>query len=291
MVSELFLALIILNVVLMNKLLPFLFLYCLGVSTVNAEDVDVDQWHFSVFVGEGKVTNPLRKLDDLKINAFPSFKYYGEKFFIDNTTIGYTLVEQEHLFIDVVGLLNDDGLFHYFDANDNYTLFNIFGLKGGGGIRGFDESTFKAISRDVSYLAGLNISFFTDYIDAQVGYFTDITGVHNGSELRVSLSKNFTFKWLELYLEVGQVQKSKALVDYYYTMQKEELSSLNLLTKYEADVATNTYYKAQLDVPISESFTFVASIKKTELGTNIKDSVLITESDYLSSFIGLRYDF
>lgn len=272
-------------------LLFCILLFLSGYSVASSSDeIEVGEWEFSLYLGEGRVDNPLIKQDDLKINFFPSFTYYGEKFFIDNTTLGYNLIENDQILVDLVGAINEDGLFYHFDSNKNYTLVNILGFKpqvGGG--REMDLSNFKPIKRDISYLGGLNVTFITDYFVGQVAYLTDVTGVHGGNELRVSVSKDFVFPWFELYFELGQIRKSADLVRYYYEFRPEELSFLK--DKYRADDATNSYYKVQLDVPISESFTVVGVIKETFIGDEIEESFLVVKSKYLSSFIGIRYRF
>jgi len=268
----------------------FLLFLSISFSCSSAEKVEIEEWNFEIFVGEGKVENPLIKLDDLKVKVFPSFHFYDEKFFIDNTTIGYNLLEDEQLLIDVVGAVNEDGLFFNFDKHQGYSLVNILGFRPNvGGGKDIDISGFEPIKRDISYLAGINMTFMTDYFSSQVALLNDVTGVHDGNELRVSISKNFILPWFALFIEFGQVKKSKKLVHYYYKFKPQELSFLR--DKYEAKEASNRYYKVQLDVPISESFTFVGLVKHTRIADEITDSFLVDKSSYTSSFIGIRYSF
>ncbi|TPH13909.1 MipA/OmpV family protein [Litorilituus lipolyticus] len=266
-----------------------IFIPCSYTTASETQNVEVNKWDFSVYLGQGYVENPIIKLDDLKINVFPSFTYYGEKFFIDNTTIGYSLIEGDNIFFDLVGAVNEDGLFHHFQ-NKNYTLVNILGFKpttGGG--RKPELSGFEPIERNISYLAGLNITYMTDYFTAQLAYLTDVSGVHHGNEVRVSLSRNLVFSWFELYFEIGQVTKSKDLVSYYYKLKPEELSFLR--DNYQAGEATNTFYKVQIDIPLTESFTVIGVVKETRLGDKIDESFLTDKSSYSSSFVGIKYHF
>jgi len=259
-------------------------------SAFESDEVDISQWNFSLYLGEAKIENPLIKQDDLDINFFASVNYYGDKFFIDGTTVGYSLFETENLLVDAVGTLNEDGLFFHFNDHKNYTLVNILGFKpNSGGVRDVDLNGFDAIDRNISYLAGVNVSFMNEYFTTQVAFLNDITGVHGGNEVRLSFSKNITFSWFEFFLEFGQVEKSEQLVKYYYEFQPSELSFLK--SNYEGKSTINRYFKMQLDIPITHSLTFMALVKKTNIGNSIKESFIVDKDTYSSSFVGLRYTF
>jgi len=167
---------------------------------------------------------------------------------------------------------------------------NILGFRPNtGGGRDIDISGFEPIKRDVSYLAGINVAFMTEYFNSQIAILNDVTGVHGGHEVRLSFSKNVTFPWLDIFIEFGQVRKSKRLVDYYYKLKSQELSFLK--DRYQAEAASNRYYKIQLDIPLSKFLTLVGLVKYTNIAEEITDSFLVDKDNYTSSFIGIRYSF
>lgn len=274
---------------------PVFFLFCISLVfsafsfTTFAEDAAVDEWTFSIYLGDGKIENPIAELHDLDVTAFPSVSFYGERFFIEGTTIGYSLYETDDVIVDLVGLLNEDGLFHHFNDHDEFSVINILGFNPTAGGK---LITFEPIKRDISYLGGISATFINDYFDTRLGIYQDITGVHDGNEMHLSISKSFSTQWFNAYIEFGEVIKSRKLVEYYYQFQDAELARLQALKSfYEPSRSTNLYYKLQIEVPITESFSVVGLVKQTQLGNKIRQSFLVAKGNYLASFIGLRYQF
>jgi outer membrane scaffolding protein for murein synthesis (MipA/OmpV family) len=261
-----------------------------GVSfAFDSENAIVDEWSFSLYLGDGKIENPIAELEDLELTVFPSISFYGEKFFIEGTTIGYSLFETDDVIVDLVGLLNEDGLFHHFNDHQDLSVVNILGFNPTS--RG-EVITFEPIKRDISYLGGISATFINDYFDIRLGGFQDVTGVHDGNELHLSASKSFSTPWFNAYIELGKVIKSRQLVEYYYQFQNEELALLEeLKSDYQPKRSRNFYYKIQFNVPITQALSVVGLVKQTQLGNNIKQSLLVKKGNYLASFIGFRYQF
>lgn len=267
----------------------FCAILCCQSYAFSSDEVAVDEWTFSFYLGDGKIENPIAELDDLDVTAFPSISFYGENFFIEGTTIGYSLYETDDVIVDLVGLLNEDGLFHHFDDHKDFSVINILGFNPTAGGK---VITFEPIKRDISYLGGVSATFINDYFDTRLGIFQDITGVHDGNEMHLSVSKSFSTSWFNAFIELGEVIKSRKLVKYYYQFQDEELARLQALKSYyEPNRSTNLYYKIQIEVPITKSLAVVGLVKQTQLGDKIRQSFLVAKGNYLASFIGLRYQF
>lgn len=276
------------------KMKCFLYFFCSisilfsGFSLANSsEEVVVDEFIFSIYLGQGRIENPITKLDDLNVSIFPSISYYGENFFIEGTTLGYSLYETDDVIVDVVGLLNEDGLFHHFDNYQDFSIINIIGVNPSGGLVDFEP-----IKRDISYLGGIGITVNNDYFDTRIGAYQDIIGVHDGNEVHLSIAKGFSTTWFNAHFEAGGVMKSRKLVEYYYQFQDEELAILRgIKNLYKPKRAINWYYKVQVDVPITPSLFVVGGVKHTLLDDRIRQSLLVEKGNYLTSFIGIRYQF
>ncbi|WP_049721995.1 MipA/OmpV family protein [Gilvimarinus polysaccharolyticus] len=70
--------------------------------------VAIGEWQVSLGVGLGGRTNPLVGGDDIPVLLLPQASYYGERFFFDTTTLGYSLFESEHQTVAVVTTLGLD---------------------------------------------------------------------------------------------------------------------------------------------------------------------------------------
>ncbi len=268
-----------------------LMLLCLPTTVSAVEQVETDKWTFSIFAGQGQIENPVVNLKDIDTNVFPSISYYGERFFWEGTTLGYSLLESDDVIVDLVGLLNEDGLFHHFEEQEDLTVIDALGfnpsrfpIDGG--------EVFKPVERDISYLGGISVSVFNDYFETRLGYFHDLTAVHHGYEIHFSLGRGIETKWFNIYFEAGKVIKSDDLVRYYYQFQDKELAFLGGIKDfYTGGQSHNHYYKVELDVPLTDYLSLTGFFKHTHLGNNISKSLLVEDNNYQTSFIGVRYSF
>jgi outer membrane scaffolding protein for murein synthesis (MipA/OmpV family) len=58
--------------------------------------VEVGSWQFSLGLGAGVRSNPLYQMDDTPWILLPEVSYYGERFFLRNLEMGFTLGENAH---------------------------------------------------------------------------------------------------------------------------------------------------------------------------------------------------
>ncbi|AOE50428.1 MipA/OmpV family protein [Kangiella sediminilitoris] len=82
------------------------------------------EWNISLSLGYGQVESIISNVDDFDLYLLPNISYYGESFFLENTTMGYSLYEDEDFYLDIVGKLNEDGI--YFNLDD----FGVFSALG-----------------------------------------------------------------------------------------------------------------------------------------------------------------
>src|SRR5260370_574204 len=96
---------------------------CKGTSS---ECVAVGKWNFSVALGAGLRSNPLVTGKNIPLVVIPQFSYYGNRFFINDLDLGFTLVENTTNTFSLVGSPGYDRVFFY-----RSDLQNIFiGLPG-----------------------------------------------------------------------------------------------------------------------------------------------------------------
>ncbi|QTL37667.1 MULTISPECIES: MipA/OmpV family protein [Pseudoalteromonas] len=73
--------------------------------------IEVSQWEFSVALGAGVATNPLKDGDHSPLIVLPYVRYYGDRFFLDNTAIGYTFYDHQAFDVSWIAELNSEQAF------------------------------------------------------------------------------------------------------------------------------------------------------------------------------------
>lgn len=73
--------------------------------------IEVSQWEVSVAVGAGVATNPLKDGEHSPLIVLPYISYYGDRFFLDNTAVGYTFVNQQSFDVSWIAELNSEQAF------------------------------------------------------------------------------------------------------------------------------------------------------------------------------------
>lgn len=262
-------------------------------TTTQADELDQvhsGDWQFSVAVGYGILENPRVKVDNVTTYILPTWYYYGENFYVENFTLGYSLYEKNSFVLDIQGQLNDDGLFFELDGIDKLFLSDVLGYTSiKQPIRPGKKIDYKSIERSISYLAGISATWYNPIADLTAGYFHDLTNVHNGNELQLNLRKKFILNSFAFGLELGATRKSANLISYYYSLTTEELAGN--FSPYTPEAATNLHIKAVFNLPISNSLMLVASLKQTYLDDTIQQSFLINKPTYFAGFVGLNYAF
>ncbi len=253
-------------------------------------EAKVGQWSFSLLAGYAEIKNPLNKHDDIKTYVLPTWSYYGDNFYIDNTTIGYSLLETDNLLFDLSGYLNEDGaLFNLDHANLSFLDISHYVPRVEKLRPNAPEPTFDKIERNFSYMAGISIHWINDYIQARLVYGKDVTAGHGGEEVTFSLFNyyhlgDFKFNW-----QLGAVRKSQQLVEYYYQFRPEEINGFK--SSYKFNAVNNKFAQIAASYQLSKQFDLVLSVKKTWLDEGLLITPLVAKDSYIKWVAGINYKF
>ncbi|MBY6211626.1 MipA/OmpV family protein [Microbulbifer agarilyticus] len=257
-------------------------------TQVAAEESRAPVWKLSLAVGEGVIENPLKGRDNGTTSLLPSFSYYGERFFVSNLTVGYSLLEQKNLYVDLVVRPNEDGIFFQLDRDD-YTMASLSNILGStGGAFGW---TPENISRDISAVAGPSATFVTAPVDISFAYFQDITKVHYGSETHLSFDKQYPLFGGSFAWSLGAVQKDADLVNYYYHLRPEEAGrfAYSYTRQFPPDDVTDRYARIQFAYPLGKHFELKFAAKFNQFDLDGRNPLMIEKPETLSWFAGVQY--
>lgn len=268
---------------------------------------DSQRWNVGVAIGAGVITNPLAIEDDIYFPLVPRISYYGDKFFLDNLTLGYTAYQSSSLRLYITGKLNSD--FLYFEgATDTVKAFAYFSQVTG--IRrtdGMDPllnfGDYHLNDRKASYLLGPELVWqFDETKSLKLDVRKDISRIHYGQEASVEFKyANYIEDW---YFEqrFGVTWKSAEVNDYYYGISFEETPT-ELPTgqtmpdryrenlTYKANETVTPHLALNVSTAVSENWTFLTSIKVEFLDDAVINSPLVDQDYSISAFVGWGYEF
>ncbi|MCE9677759.1 MipA/OmpV family protein [Shewanella sp. AS1] len=271
--------------------LPTFTLQVAAQPTQQIDSITTGELHLSLALGYGGIENPRAKSDNIETYILPSWSYYGERFYVENFSLGYSLYESDSFILDLQTKLNEDGIFFEFDGINKVFLSDILGFVPNRQPIFGRNIPAVPIERNISYLGGLKGSWITPYLDLNLGYFHDISGVHQGNEIQFTLRKNLGFAWGALGFELGAIRKSQNLVSYYYHYTAAELGR-SITQGLQADQAAINYHASGVvNFPLWQDFNFVTIITYTWLGNEITENQMVEKDSYLSGFVGVSYAF
>lgn len=282
-------------------------------STTKKEYVDVGSWDLSIGLGLGTRTNPILDKTDIPLFIIPSFKYYGERFFIDDILAGYTLFDDgSHAMLNIVTTISYDQF--YFNSGDAGGLTveaisdgNSFTFPDRGGfgvINGFEyESNIdaddvsvesidsgKLSDRSVSGLLGIEYEYVNDELSLSLQILKDVTNGHGGVEVRSAITRTWTKGRHHFNLSGGSVWQSQDLINYYYGLSEND--SVATKVRYQANSgALSPFFRVNWRYALTRHWMLVANYQLKQFGSPITDSPLVIDTLSSTVFFGSVYHF
>lgn len=252
-------------------------------SACETDCVSPNSWAVGVAVGTGNFSNPLHDGKERKLSVLPSFYYYGEKFYIENTKLGYIFEENEHWVFKAEGKFNNDGL--YFNETPFDGLI-IAGLLGPGNFVEPDESvSVSEVDRKLSYLGGFATDYyFTPDLKVSAGAYFDVSNVHNGYNLVTGIHYRKQIKDFYYSASLGVEHYSEKLNQYYYGLTAEDGTSYD---KFLVGSNTNLSLSLSAGYRLNKYFSLVGQYNYQKLGKGMTVSPLVEDKYTSLFFIGI----
>lgn len=249
-------------------------------TTPGPDCAVVGKLNISLGLGVGARTNPVRGNSDLLLPVIPQISYYGERFFVENLELGYTLHEGKSHSLGLIAAPGYDRAFFF-----RSDLQNIF-LSSAGNFVMADPGTIEADSQEFSvprprttYLAGPEWTFSYGELIGQLNLLREVTGRHQGYEVRAALAAPIIDSDGTLVVSTGLTWKSSKLVRYYYGVEG----------LYEPGSAVNPFLKLGYSLPLSDRWGFSAFVHYELLADSIADSPIISDSGVTTVFAGFVF--
>ncbi len=273
-------------------------------TSVWAEDsAQVERsWDFGFGLGFGEQTNPFIGADDVPAYASFDLSIYGKKFFFDNGDLGYTLIDRDQLGLNIITSYSSERIY--------YSYFNDLGLFGSGVAFSPEELSLDVVPLDLfsgqvlptdfvfvpleipdrkfALSMGAELLYGTPMGQLQAQLLTDVSGVHNGTQLNLDLSQVWGVNRWRFKANIGVSWQSKETVDYYYGIDSNA-GDFNI--SYTGRSTLNSHIGVLLSYRINNNISYVNQFKYSQLGSGITNSPLIEADNTTSYFSGLYYRF
>ncbi len=244
----------------------------------SADCVAVGDLDVSLSFGAGTRTNPVAGRSDIPLFVIPQVSYYGKRFFLESLEPGVTLYESDAHTFNLIATPGYDRVF--FNRKDLQNVVVPGASVGLAGLRAENEQqSFPVGRRHTTYLAGPEWLFRYRNFIGQVNALYEVTGRHDGYELRAAVSAPLVQAKQSLVVSTGLTWKSSATVDYYYGVKDF----------YRPDGALSPFVKLSYAQPLSQRWTFTAFVHYEYLGGAIADSPIVSDHEVVTAFAGFNF--
>jgi outer membrane protein len=244
----------------------------------SADCVAVGDLEVSLSLGYGTRTNPVAGRDDIPLFVIPQVSYYGKRFFLESLEPGVTLYESDAHTFNLIASPGFDRVFFNSDDLQN-VIVPLAAVAPSFGEAEAENVAFPVGPRHTTYLAGPEWMFrYRDFI-GQVTALYEVTGRHQGYEVRGAVSAPLIQSKQSLVVNTGVTWKSAATVDYYYGVPD----------LYRPDSALSPFIKLNYSLPLSDRWTFTAFVHYEYLDDAIADSPIVTGREVVTAFAGFNF--
>lgn len=210
------------------------------------------------------VESPYKGVDD-DVYPVPVLVFESKQFFVDSTVFGY-----------------------YFNDNSNPVRWAVIGSLRFQGYEADDSSDLNGMEdRDWAFDAGLRLSWKNELFDMNLEGVTDLSGTHQGQELRMVVSKELFGGFLTP--KAGVKWQSEDLVGYYYGVNSNEVRAGR--SQYSPDADIGYMAGLTIGIPLGEELVLIGDIECSFLGDEVQDSPIVGEDVIMRYVIGVVYRF
>lgn len=274
--------------------LTFLLTTCFWLLNSGAQAADSDsQWQISLGLGAGIRTNPVMDNKDIPLVVIPQVSYQGERFFIQNLDVGYTLFQNEtQQFNLLVTPSYDQVFFNKWDIN------NFVERSGLAMSSSKDTPTVELTNRVIDKrllhkrrmagLAGVEYSHSLYGLDVQMQLLSEATGYYNGTEARIAVSKSINLGKHDVKLTLGTNWQDTKTLNYYYGLPLQEALSHE---PYDAEAGFTSLLRFDWSYQLDEHWSLRFFTSYRHLSPAISGSPLATTNKVTTAFVGGVYHF
>ncbi|WP_430540310.1 MipA/OmpV family protein [Pseudoalteromonas prydzensis] len=254
------------------------------------QNITMDQWHLSLNLGLGVMSNPLKGGDDLPLVVIPEVAYYGEQFFFDNGRLGYSLSQDTPHIFNLVSEFNPETRF-FVDWHPS----NIFALTSANSLSTSNNELQSQQPRlDIEQLdkrkwaldAGMSYHYVYQQHVFSVQALADVSGVYEGWRSALQWQMHNNIGELVIKPSMGIWYKSAALNTYFYGVSAKESANGAI----EVGSSWQPYAKIDARWPLNDANSLRFHLAYYDYSA-LDDSPLFEQTYSMTAFIGFDHIF
>ncbi|KKL00035.1 hypothetical protein SD53_17040 [Rheinheimera mesophila] len=256
--------------------------------------VESEQFQLAVALGAGQRSNPLYDGDSFPMLILPDFSYYTESWFIDNGTVGYSLIQNDRFAASLVMRLNPEkGYFQRWFAGNVITMSSTGTLLPPEVETGAEKSMSTVSVQDVGKRptaldAGLQLNWFGEQWQSRLNLWQDINSTYEGQNISLSWSRFWPLAGGQFDLSTTLHWKSAKLIDTYYGVGEDELYYLE---RYNGRASVQPELRLGWQKELTSRWSVLTFYRYLHLDDAMTDSPLVQDDSVQTWFIGMVYRF
>lgn len=273
-------------------------------NTATAPCESTDQFHFSLAMGAGFRSNPLYGGHNMPLWLMPDLAYYGQNWFFDNGTLGYSWALSPELTLSMVSRLNEEQ--GYFRRASFTNIFSAQQIADDGlaGPVQKNDLTESALATDIDQISkrpwaidgGLQLDWQKAQWQLRANWWHDISNEYKGSHAKVSVAyhlKHVTGDW---GFNSALAWKSAKLLNTYYGLSYDDGGSPDVaLAGFQPEVGVHWSYALDKNWALLSLFRYrwlnIDLQNEQDPEVDTQQSPLLAEAFVRSWFIGVSYRF
>lgn len=273
-------------------------------STATAPCETTNQFHFSLAMGAGFRSNPLHGGHNMPLWLMPDLAYYGQHWFFDNGTLGYSWALSPELTLSLVSRLNEEqGYFRRASFSNVFSSQRIADDGLAGPVQK-NEMTESVAAVDIGQVSkrpwaidgGLQLDWQKAQWQVRANWWHDISNEYQGSHAKVSVAYHLSHMTGDWGVSSALAWKSAQLLDTYYGLAVDDGGNPNVaVAGFQPEVGVHWSYALDKNWALLSLFRYrwlnidLQDEQNPEIDT--QQSPLLAEAFVRSWFIGVSYRF
>jgi len=273
-------------------------------STATAPCETTNQFHFSLAMGAGFRSNPLYGGHNMPLWLMPDLAYYGQHWFFDNGTLGYSWALSPELTLSLVSRLNEEqGYFRRASFSNVFSSQRIADDGLAGPVQK-NEMTESVAAVDIGQVSkrpwaidgGLQLDWQKAQWQVRANWWHDISNEYQGSHAKVSVAYHLSHMTGDWGISSALAWKSAQLLDTYYGLAVDDGGNPNVaVAGFQPEVGVHWSYALDKNWALLSLFRYrwlnidLQDEQNPEIDT--QQSPLLAEAFVRSWFIGVSYRF